>query len=223
MKFFVPVVCFFVVVHVSHAQQKDSTLATLKVKDLPEVYTDKNYYSKYQRELARVRKIYPYALHAAELLDKFDAELGLINSKRKKKKYNKFAHKTIKADYEYVIRDMYTSEGVLLMKLIHRETGLTAEEIIKRYRGKIRGELYDQLGKIWDQDLNIKYDPTGVDALTEKIIQDIENDTVSFEKEAKKVTKEEYKEGMKAYKERKKLAKKLAKQKKRAGSTEIRM
>jgi DNA-binding Lrp family transcriptional regulator len=207
----------------SFAQQTDSTLANLKVKELPEVYTDKNYISKYQRELARVRKIYPYALHAAELLDKFDEELGLINTKRKKRKYNKFAHKTIKSDYEYVIRDMYTSEGVLLMKLIHRETGLTAEEIIKRYRGKIKAELYDQLGKIWDQDLNVKYDPTGVDALTEKIIQDIENDTVSFEKNAKIVTKEEYKEGMKEYKERKKIAKKLTKQKKRAGSSEIKM
>jgi hypothetical protein len=107
------------------------------------------------------------------------------------------------------------------MKLIHRETGLTAEEIIQKYRGKIRAELFDQLGKIWDQDLNVKYDPTGVDELTERIIQDIEDDTVSFQKEAKVVTKEEYKQGMKEYRDLKKKAKKLNRKKKRAGSKEV--
>jgi len=204
-----------------NAQEKDTSLATLKVKQLPAVYTDKNYINKYNRELARVRKIYPYALHAADLLDQFDAELGLINSKRKKKKYSKKAHEALKDDFTYVVRDLYVSEGVLLMKLIHRETGLTAEEIIKKYRGKIRAELYEQLGKIWDQNLNVKYDPTGVDELTERIIQDIENDTVSFQKEAKIVSKEEYKEGMKEYRELKKKAKKLNRKLKRAGSSEI--
>lgn len=204
-----------------HSQEKDTSLTTLKVKQLPAVYTDKNYINKYNRELARVRKVYPYALHAAELLEQFDAELGTIHSKRKKKKYSKKAHQTLKDDYTYVIKDLYTSEGVLLMKLIHRETGLTAEEIIQKYRGKVRAELFDQLGKIWDQDLNVKYDPTGVDELTERIIQDIEDDTVSFQKEAKAVSKEEYKQGMKEYRELKKKAKQLKRKKKRAGSKEV--
>jgi hypothetical protein len=103
------------------------------------------------------------------------------------------------------------------MKLIHRETGLTAAQIIERYRGKIRSELYDQLGKIWDQDLDVRYDPTGVDKLTERIIKDIENNTVAFQKEAKIVTKEEYKKNQKAYKiNRKEYKKELRKEKRKA-------
>lgn len=208
----------FVFVLVSFGQlfaQQPDTIQVTKLDEL-QIYKDKN---AYRRELERVRKVYPYALHAAELLDQFDADLGQINSKRKKKKYGKQAHKILKNDYNFVIRDLYRSEGVLLMKLIHRETGLTAAEIIKKYRGKINSEMYDQLGKLWDQDLDVKYDPEGVDWLTERIVLEIEKELIEFDSEAKIVTKEEFKANMKQYRIDKKESKKLMRAKKRAGST----
>lgn len=211
----IPLFCFTALI--AHSQPTDSTITKKEIQELQEVSTDRNYISKYNRELARVRKIYPYALHAAELIDQFETDLSGIDKKRKKKKYSKKAHQMLKEDYNYVIRDLYTSEGVLLMKLIHRETGLTAAQIIERYRGKIRSELYDQLGRIWDQDLDVRYDPTGVDKLTERIIKDIENNTVAFQKEAKIVTKEEYKKNQKEYKiNRKEYKKELRKEKRKA-------
>jgi hypothetical protein len=211
----IPLFCLTTLI--AWTQPTDSTLTKKEIQELQEVSTDRNYISKYNRELARVRKIYPYALHAAELIDQFETDLSGIDKKRKKKKYSKKAHQMLIEDYNYVIRDLYTSEGVLLMKLIHRETGLTAAQIIERYRGKIRSELYDQLGKIWDQDLDVRYDPTGVDKLTERIIKDIENNTVAFQKEAKIVTKEEYKKNQKAYKiNRKEYKKELRKEKRKA-------
>lgn len=200
----------------SFGQQKDTTVVT-KLGEV-NIYKDKN---AYKRELERVRKIYPYALHAAELLDKFDEEMGQINSKRKKKKYSKKAHKVLKTDYNYVIRDLYRSEGILLMKLIHRETGMTASEIIKKYRGKFSSELYEQLGKLWDQNLEVKYDPLGADKLTESIILEIENEMVAFDNEAKMVTKEDYKAHMKIYRSEKKEYKQLRKAQKHAGGSKI--
>ena len=125
------------------------------------------------------------------------------------------SHKTLKTDYNYVIRDMYRSEGVLLMKLIHRETGLTAAEIIKKYRGKFSSSLYKNLGKIWDQDLGVKYDPTGVDKLTERIVLEIENELLEFDRTAKMVDKEEFKENMKEYRKDVKQSRKNAKLRKK--------
>lgn len=211
----IPLFCLATLI--AWSQPTDSTVTKKEIQELQEVSTDRNFISKYNRELARVRKIYPYALHAAELIDQFETDLSGIDKKRKKKKYSKKAHQMLKEDYNYVIRDLYTSEGVLLMKLIHRETGMTAAQIIERYRGKIRSDLYDQLGKIWDQDLDVRYDPTGVDKLTERIIQDIENNTVAFQKEAKMVTKEEFKKNQKEYKiNRKEYKKELRKEKRKA-------
>lgn len=192
--------------------QKRDTLQAVKLLDEVNIYRDQN---AYWREVERVRKIYPYALHAADLLDEFDKEMGIINSKRKKRKFSKESHKTLKTDYNYVIRDMYRSEGVLLMKLIHRETGLTAAEIIKKYRGKFSSSLYKNLGKIWDQDLGVKYDPTGVDKLTERIVLEIENELLEFDRTAKMVDKEEFKENMKEYRKDVKQSRKNAKLRKK--------
>lgn len=192
--------------------QKRDTLQAVKLLDEIDIYRDQN---AYWREVERVRKIYPYALHASDLLDEFDKEMGVINSKRKKRKFSKESHKTLKTDYNYVIRDMYRSEGLLLMKLIHRETGLTAAEIIKKYRGKFSSSLYKNLGKIWDQDLNVKYDPTGVDKLTERIVLEIENELLEFDRTAKMVDKQEFKENMKEYREDVKNARKRAKSRKK--------
>lgn len=193
--------------------QKRDTLQAVKLLEEVDIYRDQN---AYWREVERVRKVYPYALHAADLLDDFDREMGTINSKRKKKKFSKESHKTLKTDYNYVIRDMYRSEGVLLMKLIHRETGLTAAEIIKKYRGKFSSGLYQNLGKIWDQDLNVKYDPAGIDKLTERIVLDIEKELIEFDRTAKMVDKAEFKENMKEYREDVKESRKKSKERKKA-------
>lgn len=199
--------------------QTDTMTIKPKVQNLPQVFADKAYYNRYMRELARVRKIYPYALKAKQLIDELDGKIAAEEKKRKQKKLTKQAHEVLKDEYTFLIRDLYQSEGQLLMKLIHRETGLTVEEIIQKYRGKVKAEWLEQLGKIWNQDLNIQYDPNGKDKLTEKIIQDIKDDTVPFENHAPTITKEEYKENMKEYRlNKKKYKKELRKQKKRAGS-----
>jgi hypothetical protein len=192
----------------------------IKYQDIPEVYTDKDYYRKYNSALRRIRKVYPLALYAAEKLDEIDENLKTIDSRRKKKKYSKNANKEIKEDFQFVIKDLYTSEGIILMKLIHRETGMTVSEIIRTYRSKLRADVIDNLGKIWEQDLNVKYDPKGEDWIIEQVILDIQNNTVAFKKDAKILSKEEYKENQKQYKIDKKAAKKAMRAKRKAGSSE---
>lgn len=190
---------------------QDTVYIVRKTETLEEVVVRRNN-SAYVRELERVRKIYPYALQVADILDEYDKELGLINTKRKKKKFSKQAHHQLKEDYNYVIRDLYHSEGILLMKLIHRETGLTVKEIIARYRGKFNAGIYDKLAGIWDQDLNIKYDPEGADQLTESIVKEIEEELVEFDNTPKMVSKEEYKVNMKEYRQEVKSYKKAEKE-----------
>lgn len=176
----------------------------------------REYQKKYNKQLSRIRKVYPLALHAAELVRQFDEDLEGIDSKRQQKKYGKHAHEMLKDDYTFAIRDLYVEEGILLMKLIHRETGLTVAEIIRKYRGKVRSDIYDGLGKLWDQDLDVKYDPTGVDKITEAVIQDIKKEKVTFDDTPHLVTKEEYKVSRKAYKINYKASKKAIRASKKA-------
>lgn len=195
--------------------EEDST--KFRYQDIQEVYTDKDFFSKYNRILRRIRKVYPLALYAAEQIKELDEELMRIDKKRKKKKLTKEVNAALKDDFYYVIRDMYVEEGKLLMKLIHRETGMTVREIIKKYKGGFKAELNETLGKLWEQDLDATYDPKEEDWIVEIVIQDIKSGKVRFDQEPQKITKEEYKENKKQYKIDKKAAKKAMRRKRKSG------
>ena len=203
-----------------HAQ--DSTAFQQEVE---EVQVIRDFKFKYKRRLDLMRRVYPLALEAKVIVEQHQEELEGISKKRKQKKLGKETHKALKDEFGYNIRDLYVSEGELLIRLIHRETGMTVAEIIELFEGKSRSKWYSGLAKIGGQDLEAEYDPEGEDYLTELIIQEIEAETIPFSFESKYVDREVFKEGMRDYRERrkkfhkevrenKKAAKKAAKKKK---------
>jgi hypothetical protein len=177
------------------------------VKELDEAIIDPDFQNKYNATLRRMRRVYPLALEAARIVKELDAELAQVDSKRKKRKITKVYSKELKESYLYAIKDLYIEEGVLLMKLVHRETNKTVTEIIASYRGKIKSEFYDQIGRIWKQDLDAKYDAKK-EWITEMIIRQINSNEISFDFALKKPSKEEYKNAMKVYRADKKIARK---------------
>lgn len=172
-----------------------------------EMYTSKNFVNEYNRELKKVRKVYPMALKAKALIDQYEKDLIEIEKQRKKKKYSKEAHDELKEQFTYSIRDLYISEGNLLMQLVHRETNLTVNQIIKKYRGDVQAVVYKGMGSMFEQDLDAKYDPEGVNKMTEIVIQDILSGQVEFNPEMDALTKEEFKKTQEEYRERKKATK----------------
>ncbi|MGV3630869.1 MAG: DUF4294 domain-containing protein [Bacteroidota bacterium] len=200
------------------AQEEDSVPS--KYRNLEEVKIYKDYYKRYKASLRRIRKVYPLALFAAEKLKEIDAELAQIDSRHRKKRVAKKEQKDLKEDFYYVIRDLYIEDGKMLMKLIHRETGLTVKEILEKYRGNFNAEVNETLGKIWEQDLDVKYDPKGEDWVTEQVIRDIIAEEVKIDFTPKILTKEEYKVSKKEYKARRKEAHRQQREKRRSGETD---
>lgn len=177
------------------------TASVEKELQIIEMRVDKNFNSKYKRQLHLLKRTYPMALKAKSLIDEYEADLADLDKKRQKKKYGKEAHADLKDEFVFNIRDLYNSEGDLLMKLVYRETGMTVNEIIKRYRGGLQNTLYTGIAKLWGQNLNATYDPTGDDWITEVVIQDIESGRIPFDKEMKKMDKSAYKESMSEYRQ----------------------
>lgn len=198
----------------SFAQEADTLIP--KINELLEVRVTKDYNRKYIKALKRVQRVYPLALYAAKKLNELEEQLKDTDSKHKQKRISKAEQKKLKDEFTYVIRDLYTEEGKLLMKLIHRETGLTVSEIIKKYRGELKAEFNEALAKIWEQDLNSKYDPEGDDWIVEAVIQDVKNGLVEIDQEPKILSREAYKENMKAYRERKRENSKALKELKKS-------
>lgn len=177
------------------------TASIVKEQEIAVMHVDKNFNAKYQRQLRLLKRTYPMALKAKTLIDEYEADLAKISKKRKQKKYGKDAHSDLKDEFIYNIRDLYTSEGDLLMKLVYRETGMTVNEIIKKYRGGVQNTIYTGMAKLWGHDLHATYDPNGEDWITEVVINDIESGKISFDKEMKKLDKAGFKESMSDYRE----------------------
>lgn len=171
------------------------------------VYT-KEYLSLYNRMKRMVVKVYPYALHAADIIDEINMNSASIERRRKLNAYYKDSYKTLKENFKYFILDLYTSEGEMLMKLIHRETGMTVYDISSKYRGKKNAEMFNMMAKIWDQNLHVKFDPTtGNDKVAEQVIQDIQAGLVPFNDEIITVTKLEYRDEQRKIRARDKMYK----------------
>lgn len=181
----------------------------IKQKDLkPVPVYSYGYMNAYNNAKKLVIKVYPYALYAADLVDQIDNNAESIKKRRQKNKYFKEAYKDLKEDFKFFILDLYTHEGIMLMKLIHRETGMTVYEIAEKYRGKKNAELFQLMGKLWDQDLKIEFDAKGKDKIVEHVIQDIQAGIIDFDDTVTIVDKQTYKENMKDYRDRKRENKK---------------
>jgi hypothetical protein len=173
-------------------------------KELDEVVVNRFFQNRYNRELERVRKIYPMALKAKAIMNEYETELAKLDKKREKKKYSKKMADFLKDEFTYSIRDLYTSEGRLLMQLVHRETKKTVNQIITEYAGDFQAFIYRNLAKMFDQDLNATYNPEKENYYTEIVINDILMGQVAFNPQMDALTKEEFKISQKQYREERK-------------------
>ena len=87
---------------------------------------------------------------------------------------------------------MWVSEGKVLMKLVHLESGFTVREIIEMYRGKMKAGWYQFIGNMFDQNLSATYDPKK-DWIIEMVLRDIHAGRIKISPDAKIMTKAEYK------------------------------
>lgn len=186
--------------------QTDS--AIIKEQDIKEMKVERNYSSKYKRQLDLLEKTYPMALKAKELIDDYEKDVADLNKKRLQRKYSKKMYKKLKDDFTYSIRDLYQSEGGLLMKLVHRETGMTVNQILRKYRNQFQTSFYGGVATIFGQNLNATYDANGDDWITESVINDIESGKIRFDKTMTTIDKSEYKKSMAEYRDGRKNSRK---------------
>ena len=193
----------------------DSDTAILRFQEFDEFKLPRNYHQKYKQTLRRVRRVYPLALHAAYIIDSLEHELAEVDKKRVQKKITKDTHKDLKEDFKYLLKELYVSEGVVLTKLIYRETGMTVEEIIKKYKGGAQATLYTGLAAMFDQELDATYDPDGEDFILECVIRDIQSGKVEFDDTFVIVDKAHFKKDRAEYRARQRENKKFNRQLKR--------
>lgn len=131
---------------------------------------DMRYYMWFRK---KVFKAYPYATLAATRLDTLNSRLQKIKNKRKRKKYTKLIQKYIEGEFTDQIKKMTRTEGRILIKLIHRQTGNTAFENIKELRSGWNAFWYNSTANLFKLSLKENYNPATVneDYLIEDVLQ----------------------------------------------------
>ena len=131
---------------------------------------DIRYYLWFRR---KVFKAYPYAQLASERLDSLNVRLNKIKSKSKRKKYTKLVQKYIEGEFSDQIKKMTRTEGRILIKLIHRQTGKTAFNNIKSLRSGWKAFWYNTTANVFKLSLKSEYHPEfdNEDFLIEDILQ----------------------------------------------------
>jgi hypothetical protein len=134
---------------------------------------DPEAYKKYLRLVRNVKKTLPYAKLTAFKLQMIEDNLNQLKTKRAKDKYIKQHEKALKEDFEKQLENLSVTQGLLLMKLIHRETGSTTYEILKKYRGSAKAMMWQTFAKFYGSDTKGTYDPVE-DYQIEHIIRSLE-------------------------------------------------
>ena len=147
-------------------------------------FFDRKEHIKYLILRRKVRKVYPYAKLASERLLALNSDLGTITSKRKQKKHTKRIQKYIEEEFSAELKKLTRTEGQILVKLIYRQTGTTAFDLIKELRSGWRAFWYNSTAKLFNISLKEEYNPIEVkeDFYIEDILMRAFSDEV-FEKQ----------------------------------------
>ena len=121
----------------------------------------------------RVFRVYPYAKLAADRLTVLNDRLNEIESKRGRKKYLKRLEKFIYEEFEEELKKLSKSQGRILIKLVHRQTGSTTFDLVKELRTGWKAFIYQTTASLFSLSLKDQYNPAEVleDYLIEDILQ----------------------------------------------------
>ena len=117
-------------------------------------------------------KVYPYALVGRRMMRQVDSTIAADVSKRGQR--NAYTHDVMMelfGIFEKDIRNMTISQGVLLMRLVDRECGMTPYSIIKTYRSGFTAGFWQMVARLFGTNLKTRYEPTGMDKNTERLVQ----------------------------------------------------
>jgi uncharacterized membrane protein YheB (UPF0754 family) len=97
---------------------------------------------------------------ASENLTKLNDRLSQLKRKSQQKKYAKTIEKYLEGEFKEELQKFTITEGQILITLIHRQTGITAYDLIKSLRSGWKAYWNNNTAKLFNMSLKVKYDPT---------------------------------------------------------------
>jgi Domain of unknown function (DUF4294) len=120
----------------------------------------------------RVYRTYPYAKLASERLTALNKGMASLKTNKEKKKYFKIVEGYLSNEFEAQLKKLSRKQGQILIKLIHRQTGIPTYELVKNLKSGWTAFWSNTTAKMFDLNLKAQYQPYEVneDYLIETIL-----------------------------------------------------
>ena len=128
----------------------------------------------YNRLVANVKKVLPIAKEVNVIIQETYEYLQTLPNKKAKDEHMKYVEKSIMKEYRPRMKKLSYQQGKLLIKLIYRECNSSSYQLIQAFLGPVRAGFYQAFAWAFGASLTKKYDPEGVDRLTERVVLQVE-------------------------------------------------
>nr|WP_294726057.1 DUF4294 domain-containing protein [Prevotella sp.] len=129
----------------------------------------------YNRLVFNVKKVLPIAKEVRQIILETGAYLETLPNKKAKDEHMKRVEKDIKREYTPRMKKLTYAQGKLCIKLVYRECNSSSYQLIQAFLGPIRAGFYQAFASLFGASLTKKYDPNGVDRLTERVVRQVES------------------------------------------------
>jgi hypothetical protein len=130
---------------------------------------------------AKVVKVYPYAHLAGEVMAQYEERLKTVTSEKERKQLLDEAEEQMKAQFESELKKLTIKEGVILIKLVDRQTGDNSYHLVQELKGNFSAFMWQSLARLFGHNLKTEFDAEGEDVWIENDCQLIEDGTIPVE------------------------------------------
>lgn len=123
-------------------------------------FKDRNDFRSYLILKRKTKKVWPYAKLASERFQALNERLESIESKSDKKRYTKVIQRYVENEFTDELKKLTKTEGQILVKLIHRQTGITTFELVKDLRSGWNAFWYNTTANFFNISLKEEYNPS---------------------------------------------------------------
>lgn len=138
-------------------------------------FNDPRQRAAYNRLVRNVKKVLPIAKEVNRIIVETYDYLQTLPNKKARDQHLKFVEKSIREEYTPRMKKLTYQQGKLLIKLVYRECGNSAYGTLNAILGPVRAGFWQAFAWTFGASLTKKYDPNGVDKITERVVRQVES------------------------------------------------
>ncbi|MBR3527446.1 MAG: DUF4294 domain-containing protein [Bacteroidales bacterium] len=138
----------------------------------PREYMNRAQWIQYYQRVHNFSKAYPYALFVAKTIRETDSIFVVRGyTKREQDRYLDTMKEELLKSFDPIFRQLTLKQGMMMIRLIDREVGMTPYEIIQKYLGNVNAGFWQGVAKVLKGDIKRQYEPQGEDKDLEELVK----------------------------------------------------